>query len=142
MTSTSGISIKAVLAGVAIDIGGTFLAGALFTVIYTAVLMSQGVSSQDELRQRMLTDQSFYVASLVLGTGFLVGGAFAAARIARAREIAHAGLVGAVAMVIGALIVFVDTSMYPSWYIPVSFSMTPPVALLTGYVARRFAKPR
>jgi hypothetical protein len=138
----SGISIKAVAIGVAIDIGGTFLAGVLFTIVYTVVLMSQGVATPADLQHRMQSDQSFYVVSLILGTGFLVGGAFAAARIARAREIAHAGLVGAVAMVMGALIVFVDTSVYPSWYIPVSFGMTPPVALLTGYVARQLAKPR
>ena len=137
----SGVSIKAVVIGAAIDIGGTLIAGVVFTVIYTAMLLGQGVSEAD-LQHRILSDQSYYVVSLILGTGFLVSGAFVAARIARAHEIVHAGLVGVVAIATGAFVIFADTTMYPSWYIPVSFGITLPVALLAGYVARRLARPR
>jgi hypothetical protein len=144
MTSTSGISIKAVLVGVAIDIGGGMLAGVVFVTVYMGVLLSQGVSQAD-LQDRMLTDQSFYVVDVIIGEGFLAGGAFVAARIARAREVAHTGLVGVLGVLISAALApgsGVDTTMYPSWYRPVLYGLALPVALLTGYVARRFAKPR
>ena len=125
--------------GAVIDVGGTLIAGLLFTVVYSVMLLAQGVSQAD-VQQRILTDHSFYLVSVILGFGFLAGGAFVAARIARAREVMHAGLVGVVAIATGLLFVFTgDTTLWPSWYIPVSFGLTLPVALLTGYLARRGA---
>jgi hypothetical protein len=140
----SGISIKAVAIGVAIDLGGGLLAALGFSLVYGVVLMAQG-APVDDVQRRMLADQSFYVAEVIIGTGFLAGGALAAARIARAREVAHAGLVGVVGLVIAggfALVSNPDPPTWPSWYMPVSFGVTLPVALLTGYVAQRFARPR
>ena len=133
------INIKAVVIGTVIDVGGSLLAGLLFTVVYTVMLLAEGVSRAD-VQQRMVTDPSFYVVSVILGLGFLAGGALVAARMARAREVLHAGLVGVVAIATGLFFVLAgDTTMWPSWYIPVSFGLTLPVALLTGYVARRRA---
>lgn len=140
----SGISLKAVAIGVAIDLGGGLLAEFGFSLVYGVVLMAQRIPV-DDVQQRMLADPSFYVANVIIGTGFLAGGAFVAARIARAREVAHAGLVGVVGLAIAGGLALVSTPApptWPSWYIPVSFGVALPVALLTGYVARRVAKPR
>jgi len=139
-----GISIKAVVIGVLIDIGGGVLAELVFASLYAATLLSQGVS-QTDLQHRMLMDDSFYVANMILGDGFLAAGAFVAARIARVREVEHAGLVGVVGVAIVwgiSLAIGVDRTVYPSWYTPVAYGAALPVALLAGYVAQRFAKPR
>jgi len=130
--------------GVLIDIGGGFLAEIVFASTYAALLLSQGVS-QTDLQHRMLMDNSFYVANVIVGDGFLAAGAFVAARIARVREVEHAGLVG----VVGVTIVWAigraiaeDRTLYPPWYAPVFYGLALPVALLAGYIARRFAGPR
>lgn len=140
----SGLSIKAVAIGLLIDIGGGLLAGTFFTGIYTAMLMSQGVPPAD-LAHRIMADKSFYAATVILGNGFLAGGAFVAARIARHREVAHAAVVGVLGIVISRVLAFgsgVDATLYPSWYRPVLYGVALPVALLAGYMAQRLAKPR
>jgi len=138
----SGISIKAVVIGVAIDIGGGLLAVIVFAGLYAAMLLGQGVSQAD-LQHHMLLDKSFFVANVILGDGFLAAGAFVAARLARVREVEHAALVAALGIAITfglALALAEDRSLYPSWYRPVAYGAALPVALVAGYVARRFAK--
>jgi uncharacterized membrane protein len=131
------ISIKAIVVGAVIDIGGSMLVGGLFVFVYMLVLASQNVP-QEELQRRVLADQDYYIVSLVLGLAFMAVGAFVAARMARAREMAHALWVGLVAVAVSVpLVAAGDTSAYPSWYMPVSFALTIPAALVGGYIARR-----
>lgn len=138
----SSTSIKAIAIGTLIDIGGTMLVAGVYTFVYAILLASQGVAPE-EMERRVLADPAYYVITLTMGLAFMALGGYVAGRIARAREIMHAAWVGLIA--IGISLVFVsssDTSMYPAWYLAVSFGLTLPAALLGGYFAHRRAMGR
>ncbi len=133
----SGISVKAVVIGFLIDFGGGLIAAFVYFVIYVVLLLAQGVP-QAAIEGRIMADKSHFVATMIMGFGFTAAGSYIAARIARTRELMHAGIVGFMGIVTGLVLVSTaDTSRWPSWYIPVSFSLTLPVAVLSGYIAQR-----
>ena len=131
------ISTRAIVIGSIIDVGGSLLAGLFYTLVLGVVLLAQDVP-QAGVESRILADPSYYVACLILGLAFVGAAGFVAARIARMAELTHAAIVGVVGGVIGLILVLVsDTTKWPSWYIPVSFVLTLPFALLGGYLAKR-----
>ena len=133
----SGIRVKAVVIGFLIDFGGGLIAGSVFFVVYGVLLVAQGVPQAD-IQARIMADKSHFVVTMIMGFAFTAAGSYIAARIARTREIMHGGIVGLVGVAIGFVFVWTsDTSRWPSWYIPVSFGLTLPVALLSGYLAQR-----
>jgi hypothetical protein len=139
MTSMPHISPKAVVIGSIIDLGGGILASALYSIVLSSVLLAQGVPEAD-MENRILTDPSYYIATLILGFGSLGTGTFVAARVARGAELTHAAIVAVVGGVIAIVFVLIsDTTKWPSWYISVSFGLTLPIGLLGGYVAKRIA---
>jgi hypothetical protein len=130
------LNFKAIGIGSAISIGGGLIAGLLFDVIYTMVLISNGVPKAD-LATRILEDPVFYVVSLLMGVLLMAGSAFAAARIAQHDELLNAGVVGLMATVIALFYVLIfDTTKWPVWYISLSVAQSLPVALVTGYIVR------
>ena len=138
----SSISIKAIALGSLIDIAGTLLVAGVYTFAYAIFLASQNIPPE-EMQQRALSDPAYYVITLTMGLVLMAVGAYVAARIARAREILHAFLVGAVAIAFSLPFVSsADTSTYPAWYLPVSFGLTLPAAVLGGYIAQRRAKAK
>jgi len=140
----SDISIKALTIGLTIDMFGGILAQAAFGFFYAGLLLSQGVA-QPDVSARILADNSFFVATVIIGDGFLAAGAFVAAHIARARKVVHAGLVGGIGIVLSLVLAAgsaPDPSMYPAWFRPVLYGLAMPVALFAGYIAQRHARPR
>lgn len=128
---------KAIAVGAVIDIGGGMVLGVLYTVTYMVLLASQKIPPT-EWQGKMLADPVYYVVNLVMGLAFIALGGYVAARMARVREIDHAVWVALVGIALSVLVVAVtDTSEYPSWYLPVSFALTIPTALVGGYIARR-----
>ena len=135
------ISLKAIALGSLIDIGGSLLVGALYAFTYAVVLAAQNIPPE-EMQRRTLSDPGYYLVLLAMGLAFMAVGGYVAARVARAREIMHAFLVAVVAIGFSLLFLFLsstDTSQYPAWYLPVSFGLTVPAALLGGYIAQRRA---
>jgi hypothetical protein len=131
------LSIKAIAVGALIDIGGSMVVGGAYTLVYALLLASQNVPPE-ELQRRVLADPAYYVITLLMGLAFMAVGAYVAGRIARVREMAHALWVGLVAVIVSVpLVAAADTSAYPSWYLPVSFALTIPAALVGGQIARR-----
>jgi hypothetical protein len=133
----SGISIKAIAIGLALDIGGTFAATMLFVMMYSVALLAQGVG-EAALQERMTSDPTYWVASMILGLVFVAAGGYVTGRIAQAREVTHAALMAFATMVIGLVFLFgTETITIPEWYLPLSFGLTMPAALAGGYVAAR-----
>lgn len=138
--SARSISIKAIAIGSAIDIGGSILGGVLYIVVYFMLLASQGVEPE-EMQRRALTDPTYYVVSVTLGLAFMTLGAYVAGRVAGRRELAHGLWIALIAIVVSVLLVrAADIIHYPAWYLPASFGLTIPAALLGGYLARRRAR--
>ena len=99
--------ILAVLAGVAVDIGGTLATTTVIGLVFLAMIAPQG-GSPEEIRQALVDADplSGYVAwGTVVGFGFSVLGGYVCARVARRQErrlAAIAGLIiGAIGLCIG-----------------------------------------
>jgi hypothetical protein len=131
------LSIKALAFGVLSAFGGSMLVGIAYVLVYSIVLASQNVPVE-ELQQRALADPVYYVGALAIGLVFMAIGGYVAARVARAREVAHAVWVGIIAVAIGVpLVAAADTSSYASWYLPVAFVLMIPAGVVGGVVAQR-----
>ncbi|HEX2825212.1 MAG TPA: hypothetical protein VHP37_02590 [Burkholderiales bacterium] len=98
-----GSPVKAVLAGLAIDVGGSLLVGVLMTILYAGSLASRGMSD-DEIAAALAKAPDdpaiFIVGSLAGGALSLLGG-FVAARIARRDEYRVGAILAALAALIG-----------------------------------------
>ena len=75
--------VKAVLVGLAIDIGGSTLVGILLSIAYAATLVNTGLS-EDELKEAVThipPDSVFSIAGTLLGAACSVLGGYVCARI-------------------------------------------------------------
>ena len=85
---TPGSPVKAVLSGLAVDIGGTILCGIVISVIYAIQLHSQGLGDAEmrDAMENMPHDSMLYVAGNLLGLLMSLLGGLVCARIARRDE--------------------------------------------------------
>jgi MFS family permease len=102
----AGSPVKAVLLGLAVDIGGSLVASVLLGIVYAVMLASSGVSG-DELRTElegvMQTGWGFTIASAV-GCAFSVLGGWVCARVSRRRDYRLGWVLAACSVGIGTLI--------------------------------------
>ncbi len=80
--------LAAVIAGLAVDIGGSLLVGVVISVMYAAQLQAQGLSDREmvEALKAMPPDSGLYMAGLLLGLALSVAGGYVCARVARRDE--------------------------------------------------------
>lgn len=102
----AGSALKAVLLGLAVDIGGSLVASVVLGLVYAVVLASSGVSG-DELRLAlegvMQTGWGFAIASAV-GCAFSVAGGYVCARVSRRRDYRLGWVLAALSVGIGTLV--------------------------------------
>ena len=99
----AGSALKAIALGLAVDIGGTVLAGAILALLYSMVLAASG-SGADEIAatmSMMATDSWLFYAATIVGLGFSVLGGYVCARVARRAELKLGGILAAVSAVLG-----------------------------------------
>jgi hypothetical protein len=83
-----GSAVKAVLVGLAVDIGGSIAFAFLFSIAYGIYLASQGQTSE-QMQSAMATvgyDSPLGIVGMVVGSLFSVLGGYLCARIARHSE--------------------------------------------------------
>ena len=83
-----GSPVKAVLAGLAIDVGGSLLVGFIVSAVYVASLANEGMS-EDELAAALAnapTDSAVFIVGTLAGGALSFLGGFICARIARRDE--------------------------------------------------------
>ena len=83
-----GSPLRAVLTGLAVDIGGTTLLSMVITVLYAAQLHGQGLSASEtrDAMGHMPHDSALYILGILLGSLMSVAGGYVCARIARRNE--------------------------------------------------------
>lgn len=97
-----GSAIKAVLAGILVDTGGTLVASVILTMLYGATLVGS-VASEEELQAQlssMAPDSWVSVAGTLMGTVLSIAGGYLCARIARHSEYRLAAIVAACGAVV------------------------------------------
>lgn len=129
MPREQGISLKAVILGVLVDVGTTLAIGVVAGVVLAVVFVAQG-RTPDEINA-MGQDPIILVPSFVIGLACTVFGGFVAGRVAGRSETLHGGLVG----LLGALIGIPFMQSYPLWYNVACLVAVVPFAALGGYLA-------
>jgi MFS family permease len=105
-----GSPLKAVLAGLAVDVGGSALLSLVITVLYALQLHGEGLSD-DEMRDAMARlphDSVLFIAGTLLGALLSVAGGYVCARIARRDEYRIGLVMAAVSGLAGLLLGGVD----------------------------------
>jgi hypothetical protein len=105
-----GSPLKAVLAGLAVYIGGTTLLSMVVAVLYALQLHAQGLS-EGEMREAMAhmpRDSALYIGGTLLGALLSVAGGYVCARIARRDEYRIGLVMAAVSGLAGLLLGGVD----------------------------------
>jgi len=129
------ISVKAVLIGLIVDIGGTFVFFFVFSVIGAILLASAG-RHVDELKDFAETS-IFIVVSSLAGLLFSALGGYVSARIAGKAEVRNALATGAFSALVGLILFAGFSSPERSWLDLLSLILIMPCALLGGYACLR-----
>jgi hypothetical protein len=97
--------IVSVVAGIAIDLVGSLLAGGVLGIIYAASLTAQGMSEQEvsAALENIPVGSWFFVFGTSVGLAFSFLGGYVCARLARKDELRLGAIVGAISAVAGML---------------------------------------
>jgi hypothetical protein len=101
-----GSAVKAVIVGLAVDIGGSLVSGIILTVVYGFNLAASG-GSLDQIESSMKeipADSWFSIAGMVVGCAFSVLGGYLCARIAKHSEYRLGGIMAAISIAVALLI--------------------------------------
>ena len=101
--SARGSPVKGMLFGVAVDIGGTLLAGITLGILWSIWLAASGVSAEqiEEATRNPDPTSPVSIASYAIGTAFSVLGGYVCARVARETEYRCAAVVAAISIAFG-----------------------------------------
>lgn len=128
----TGLDLRAIAIGAAVDIGGSILIGGALFAIAGSML---GASDAEEMSELFATSLELQIFSLVIGLLFVALGAFIAGRIARRDEVSHGFAVGVISAIVSFTCVFMDPGASPFWFQAVALILTIPSGFLGGWIA-------
>ena len=98
-----GSPIKAVIYGVLVDVGGTFIAGSVLGIVHAMSLASEGLTAEQAAARlaNIPLDSWLSIWGMVLGCVFSIAGGYVCARVARKSEYKLGAIVAAIGAVIG-----------------------------------------
>jgi hypothetical protein len=136
-TPKPGSALKAILLGLAVDIGGTLIASLAIGIVFSLSLASSGASEGDiTARLANFGKQGWeYAVGVVIGCGFSILGGFVCARISRRTDYRLGVILALLSLALG-LLLTVGTETEPSDFVEAAASVA---CVLIGY---RFGKPR
>jgi hypothetical protein len=136
-SEVKGIRIKAILAGIAIDILGSILVGVVEGFIIFVIASRAG----DTSRQHLLELKSKFLAEFsgLLGTTFSTGlGGYASTRLSRLNNLYNPFIVGVVSLLLGIVAsLYGGDDLVPRWKVVLGIVFTVPAALAGGYAVPR-----
>jgi len=126
--------LLAALAGLAVDIGGTFLVGSAITIVLALTIGAAGGSPS--ALQELLTSPGWTAFNFVSGMTCTALGGYVAARIANQRELLCGLVVGGLSLAAGEfMLAFVDD--YPIWLRIASILVVIPAGIAGGWLRKR-----
>ena len=129
-----GSPVKAILVGLAVDIGGSIVGGTVLAIAWGIVLGAGGATGE-EIDRFFRESGTFQWASLLTGLAFTGVGAYVAARIANRAEYRYALMLGLCSLAFSELMMRVFAGGdYPEWARLVGNLLILPVALLGGHL--------
>ena len=131
-SNTPGATWKAIVLGLAADIGGTFVFSILATFVYAMLLAAQGLN--EEAIRATFEDTPYQIFGLFSGAIFTGIGGYVAARVANHLEYKHGLYLGIASLVSGEILSQMmgdDTQIWlrVAWYLLVL-----PAAIMGAHV--------
>lgn len=129
--------LRAVIVGLAIDVGGSVLVGLLISLIIYLIVRNEG-NMLTTLFFRLKTSPPIELLGLVCTTlcdG--IGGYVAARMSSRERGTTNAFAVGVLSTLLGALFVAFHPGVVPAWKVWIGIIVTIPASLVGGRLAVR-----
>ena len=130
------VNLNAVAMGSLVDLFGSTVAGAVALLAFSSVLRVHGVpADQVKLYYEAI---AFKVCGFAFSKSFSVLGGFVAARIAKRRELVHAGATGLVRIAVSLLVLAIsrDATRLPIWHLVLIYVTVLPAAVLGGHLGR------
>jgi hypothetical protein len=134
----SGIRVRPVILGAVVD----YMATQVLIVLYLFASLEKngGVSEEaleEALRNTLASQEGLFTLLLIGVLGTILGG-YIAGRMAKTEETKHGALVGAVSLILGALLAGAAgaASPVPYWYELLGYVLAIPVGALGGYLAQ------
>jgi len=139
MNDEKKLNIKAVITGWLVDTFGSFTAGILIGIVVVAIMASKGMA-QNQMEEELFNSKAFYNISLFVSFSFTFIGGYVSAFIARADELKHAFMTGALSLITSLLLTSVLTPQPhgTSSYLILTFVI--PFAVLGGYLRKTTKK--
>ncbi len=126
------LSIKAIIIGLLVDIGGTFAFSFVVGIISVAVFLATGRDVKE--LEAIATTQGFLIPSLIAGLLFTSLGGFVAAHIAKKAEMKNAFVLGILSLAFGLGTTVLMPDPATGWYDITGVLLIIPFALLGGYL--------
>lgn len=121
---------RAILAGVAVDVLGSILAGSIVLALFAAATGASDVNA-------LIASTEWLAASLVVGLAFSAVGGFVAAHLAPGAELNNAFVAGVLVTVLSAMLTAITEPVPPFWFTLVGVLATTPAATLGGWLRAR-----
>jgi putative membrane protein (TIGR04086 family) len=133
----TGIKIRPVIIGVAVDILATMLLSTVYFFIFVAKELSEPSAISEEALAQYWSSGEGIMASLVIGTFSTAIGGFYAGRKAGALEMKHGGLVGVGSILTGIILQSAgeNGTGLNQWQMLIAYAAAIPAGALGGSVA-------
>jgi len=129
-----GSPVKAILVGLAVDIGGSVVGGTILAVAW-GILLGAGGASGEEIDRFFRESPTFQWVSLCVGLAFTGLGAYVAARIANRAEYRFALMLGLCSLAFSELMLrLLAGGDYPEWARLMGNLLILPAAFLGGHL--------
>lgn len=144
----TGLKIRPIVIGAVVDYVATYVLITLYLIVfYLKEPLKNGALSGEALQQaleQMISSQEGLLALLVIGALCTVLGGYIAGRLAKAEEVKHGALVGAVSLIVGVLQTGMagEASPVPYWHELLGYLLAIPVGALGGFFAQGKVKRR
>jgi putative membrane protein (TIGR04086 family) len=143
----TGVKIRPVIVGAVVDYIATFVLVMLYLIFYyVKEPFGKGGLPEEAIEKalnEMLSSQEGLLALIVIGAFCTALGGYLAARLAKAEEIKHGALVGAVALIVGVLQTAMteEASPVPPFYQLLGYILAIPAGALGGSLAQGRSRP-
>jgi putative membrane protein (TIGR04086 family) len=141
----TGVKIRPIIIGAVVDYVATYVLIMLYLIVYYIKdPLEKGLSEEviEKALGQMLSSQEGLLALIVIGAFCTALGGYVAGRLAKAEEVKHGALVGAVSLIVGVLQTGMaeEGSPVPYFYELLGYVLAIPAGALGGSFAQGKAK--
>ncbi len=143
----AGVQIRPIIVGAVVDYVATYALIMVYLIVhYMKEPLEKGGMPEEAIERalkEMLSSQEGLLALIVIGAFCTALGGYVAGRLAKAEEVKHGALVGAVSLIVGIVQTGMagEASPVPYWHELLGYVLAIPAGAMGGSFAQGRAKP-